>query len=69
MILILWNTVYIEKAVNHLKAQGENINEELLKHLSPLGWSHIHLTGDYVWPEKDKFKEGKFRKLRNPNEI
>jgi len=67
--IILWNTVYIEKAVNHLKAQGENINEELLKHLSPLGWSHIHLTGDYVWPEKDKFKEGKFRKLRNPNEI
>ncbi|EBE8926512.1 Tn3 family transposase, partial [Salmonella enterica subsp. enterica serovar Typhimurium] len=22
---------------------------ELLQFLSPLGWEHINLTGDYVW--------------------
>lgn len=67
--IILWNTVYIERAVNYLKANGEQINEELLQHLSPLGWEHIHLTGDYVWPDKNKFKEGEFRALRNTNNI
>ena len=36
---------------------------------SPLGWEHILLTGDYVWPEKDRLKEGGFRKLRNQNSI
>lgn len=35
--IVLWNTVYIEKAVQHLKEQSEEINEELLQHLSPLG--------------------------------
>ncbi|CAI8717840.1 Tn3 family transposase [Chryseobacterium sp. IT-36CA2] len=62
--IVLWNTVYIEKAVEHLKEQGEEINEELLQHLSPLGWEHIHLTGDYVWEDRIKFKKGQFRALR-----
>lgn len=62
--IVLWNTVYIEKAVQHLKEQGEQINEQLLQHLSPLGWEHIHLTGDYVWEERTKLKKGEFRSLR-----
>ena len=67
--IILWNTVYLERAVNYLKSKGEIIDENLLQYLSPLGWEHIHLTGNYVWPEKDKLKEGEFRKLRNLNDI
>ena len=47
--IILWNTVYIEKAVNVLRESGENIPDDLLKHISPLGWYHISLTGDYTW--------------------
>lgn len=62
--IVLWNTVYIEKAVEHLKEQGEEINEELLQHLSPLGWEHIHLTGDYVWEDRIKLKKREFRSLR-----
>ena len=41
------------------------INEELLQYLSPLGWEHIHLTGDYVWNTQIKLKNGEFRPLRN----
>lgn len=63
--IVLWNTVYIEKAVEHLKEQGEEINEELLQYLSPLGWEHIHLTGDYVWEDRIKLKKGEFRTLRS----
>ena len=63
--IVLWNTVYIEKVVEYLKEQGEEINEELLQYLSPLGWEHIHLTGDYVWNNQIKLKNGEFRPLRN----
>ena len=50
--IILWNTVYIEKAVNYLRQTDENFNEELISNLSPLGREHINLTGDYTWVKK-----------------
>ncbi len=51
----------------HLKEQGEDINEELLQYLSPLGWEHIHLTGDYIWNNKVTLKPGELRPLRLNN--
>lgn len=35
--ITLWNTVYIENAVNLSKRKGLNLNEQLLSDLSPLG--------------------------------
>ncbi|AZE48312.1 TnpA transposase [Pseudomonas chlororaphis] len=32
--------------------------------LSPLGWEHINLIGDYVWRQSRKLEDGKFRPLR-----
>ncbi len=29
--------------------RGEHIPDELLAHISPLGWEHVSLTGDYLW--------------------
>ena len=46
--IILWNTRYLERAVAALR-QTEDVPDHLLAHLSPLGWEHINLTGDYVW--------------------
>jgi hypothetical protein len=51
--IVLWNTVYLERAIQHIKENGQPVNESLLKHLSPLGWEHINLTCDYVW-QRDK---------------
>ncbi|AFZ56750.1 Tn3 family transposase [Anabaena cylindrica] len=62
--IVVWNTVYIEKAVEHLKQQGMDIPEEHLQHLSPLGWEHINLTGDYVWNLKQAISFDKLRPLR-----
>lgn len=56
----LWNTVYIERAVETLKCKGLKINEQLLSHLSPLGWEHINLTGDYIWKSNRIPAHGKF---------
>ena len=65
--ITLWNTVYIERAVDSLKKQGIKINDQLLSHLSPLGWEHINLTGDYIWTRKRKKTLSKFRPLRPAN--
>ncbi|QDW31675.1 Tn3 family transposase [Yersinia sp. KBS0713] len=62
--IVLWNTVYIERALDSLKRKGIRINEVLLSHLSPLGWEHINLTGDYIWRNNIKLASGKFRALR-----
>ena len=62
--IVLWNTVYLERAVEALKNKGETIDDSLLQYLSPLGWEHINLTGDYVWKKSSKIKDGKFRPLR-----
>jgi len=46
--IILWNTRYLERAVATLR-ETEDVPDQLLTHLSPLGWEHVNLTGDYVW--------------------
>ncbi len=61
----LWNTVYMERAVDALKRKGMKINAQLLSHLLPLGWEHINLTGDYIWKKNRIPTSGKFRRLRS----
>ena len=61
--IMLWNTTYLDRAIQSLKAHNQNVDDELLQHLSPLGWEHINLTGDYVWCKK-RLGESKFRPLR-----
>ncbi|WP_028215621.1 Tn3 family transposase, partial [Paraburkholderia mimosarum] len=46
--IVLWNTVYLERAVQTMHARGVPADATLLPYLSPLGWEHINLTGDYV---------------------
>ncbi|GAA0329994.1 MULTISPECIES: Tn3 family transposase [Bacillales] len=42
----IWNTLHLTKAVEYQK-QASSFNEELLHHMSPLGWEHINLLGEY----------------------
>ncbi|PHB04928.1 DDE transposase [Bacillus wiedmannii] len=42
----IWNTLHLTKAVEYQK-QSDSFNEELLHHMSPLGWEHINLLGEY----------------------
>ncbi len=62
--IVLWNTVYLERAARALQRRNLAWDEGLLRHLSPLGWEHINLTGDYVWRQKRTRSPGKFRPLR-----
>jgi TnpA family transposase len=62
--IVLWNTVYLERATQRLRESGKPIDDALLQYLSPLGWEHINLTGDYVWRQSRKIEDGQFRPLR-----
>lgn len=61
--IVLWNTVYLGRAVRAMRKAGHVVDDELLQHLSPVGWEHINLTGDYVWSQCKAPKPGKFRSL------
>ena len=60
-----WNTIYLHRAVDRLRGQGVSVPEHLLPHISPLGWSHIALTGDYLWDSALRDPLG-FRPLNDP---
>ena len=62
--IILWNTVYLWRAVDHLHKHGKAPALSDLAHLSPLGWEHINLTGDYHWEAEQSFGFTQFRPLR-----
>lgn len=62
--IVLWNTVYLERAIQALRDVGIEVDEKLLQYLSPLGWEHINLTGDYVWRKSRAVETGRFRPLR-----
>jgi len=64
--ITLWNTLYMERAIASLRAD-KPIADELIAHLSPLSWEHIHLTGDYVWHANKRVVKGRFRPLRRGN--
>jgi Tn3 transposase DDE domain len=62
--IILWNTVYLSRAMAELRSRGEVLPDDVLAHIAPLGREHITFNGDYIWPTKP-LRDG-FRPLRNP---
>src|SRR5262249_41354806 len=64
--IVLWNTVHLEHAIGKLRKRGQAISDDLLAHLSPLGWEHINLTGDSVWKPGGGEKHRPPRQLRLP---
>jgi TnpA family transposase len=61
--IILWNTVYLAKAIDYLMARNEAVFEHV-KHLSPVAWDHISLTGDYIWNFDQRKDQTDLRQLR-----
>lgn len=66
--IVLWNTLYMEAAVNQLRDQGVTVDEEHLARLSPLGHAHINFLGHYSFALPQTVAEGLLRPLRDPEE-
>ena len=50
-IIVYRNTVHLGHAVEARRREGLDTPDHLLAHISPLGWAHILLTGEYLWPK------------------
>lgn len=62
--IIRWNTVYLARAVDQLRAEGHDLPDEIVCHVSPQIREHITLTGTYDWNHQDLPPGGAFRPLR-----
>ena len=49
-----------------LRQQGRQVDDGSLKHVAPVDWNHINLTGDYSWRQNKRVEKGEFRPLRLP---
>ncbi len=46
-VLVLWNTQYMDDAVNHLRSTGRELSDEHLARLSPLQYEHVLMLGTF----------------------
>ncbi|MGQ2953051.1 MAG: Tn3 family transposase, partial [Agrobacterium sp.] len=51
--IVYWNTLYLEPAFAELNRDGIPTPLDIIKHITPLGWQHISLTGGYIWTPTD----------------
>ena len=61
--VVLWNTIYIESALNYAKQQQIKVNEEDVARLSPLKYEHINVLGNYSFNLEDPIAQGNLRPL------
>ena len=61
--VILWNSVYIQAALEHLRQSGTQISEVDESRLSPLMSGHINMLGRYSFTLADIVLKGKLRPL------
>ncbi len=55
--IVLWNTVYQGRAATAPRAV-QSVDGDLLRHVAPLGWNHIAITGAYSWHANKRVAKG-----------
>ncbi len=67
-VLVLWNTLYTEAALNQLRIRGGEVKPEDVARLSPLEYQHINFLGQYSFALTESIARGELRPLRDPDE-
>ncbi len=62
---VLWNTIYMQKALDHKRQQSMEIREEDEARLSPLVRSHINVLGHYSFVLDEHIMKGQLRPLNH----
>jgi TnpA family transposase len=62
--VIVWNTVYMQAAIEELKRRGQSINEADFVHLSPVRFKHINRYGKFRFDIGDDLAPSGLRPLR-----
>jgi TnpA family transposase len=66
--VILWNTLYIEAALEQLRSEGYEVRPEDVARLSPLPSHHINVLGRYSFALAKHVANGGMRPLRSPED-
>ena len=61
--VVLWNTTYMESALDHQKNQSVTVGEDFEQRLSPLLYEHINVLGHYSFTLSEQIEKGKLRPL------
>jgi len=64
-VLVLWNTLYMDATLEHLRSQGLGGNPEDVARLSPLENRNINFLGHYSFSLTEPIARGELRPLRN----
>jgi Tn3 transposase DDE domain len=67
-MIVLWNTLYINAALEQRAREGYHATPEDVARLSPLVFEHINLLGRYAFSVPEAVTRGELRPLRNPAE-
>lgn len=61
--VVLWNTLYMQEALSHLRSIGEGPEDEHIARLSPLMHGHINMLGHYTFTLPEDIMKGELRPL------
>jgi TnpA family transposase len=64
--VILWNTIYMDAALDQLRTEGFVVRDEDVARLSPLIHEHINMLGRYAFTLPEPVARGELRPLRSP---
>lgn len=67
-MIVLWNTIYMEAALNQLRTDGYLVKDEDVARLSPLLHEHINMLGRYSFSVPEAVAKGELRPLRDPSD-
>ncbi len=67
--LILWNTIYMQAALDHLQSLLVEIREEDKARLSPLEYKHVNMLGHYSFTLAENVMKGELRPLKQQSEM
>jgi TnpA family transposase len=66
--VVLWNTLYMDAALAHLRRRGVELKPEDVARLSPLGHENINFLGRYSFALAESVARGELRPLHDPEE-
>jgi TnpA family transposase len=65
-MIVLWNTWYMQDALDERRAQGQEVRPEDVERLAPLRYQHINVHGTYHFTLPETVAQGHHRPLRQP---
>jgi hypothetical protein len=66
-ILLLWNTLYTQYALDDLRTKGHMVLQDDIERLSPLTLQHMNLQSTYHWTLPESVAQGNHRPLLRPS--